>query len=757
MASSTRNIVIVVVIILAIGGVAYVRLSSTEREASPNEAAQQEETPPETEAEEHPPTEEEQTQEEQEPESEPEPEPEPEPTATEWVPEDEWWTLRQVPMYSNIATVMVTGAPYPTGAHTEEYYLDVMGRTGVTVASWFDYMWKPINNDDYQEYIDAMHAEGVYVVGTESMITTWKMGEEPQEYVEAIALDPYGNKVSSGYGLSPMGGTEEWYVHTLLHPAWQEYLLDSIKRSIDYGVDGYLIDELCYGAVLETDFSENTLGMFREYLYETLTEAEKTQYMNQFGYSSWGEFDYAEVVRDALPGSWTSLSREDWSDWELQQGIPLFTQYQRFVRIKNREAAQHIIEEAKQYAEQVRGESIPFSSNVNDLTSPESYLVMDLIDFVDLECGYDKFMGYYPRTRMIAPIKLAQSMGKRPYVLTNLETRSQVSEKGAEGTRNFYKLAIAEAAASGGNFYMEEGEHGVSLDVDELAPYYLMPSTYAEVFDVETAENSVCLLSLWENLEAYQNKAYYGTCSLLTDAGYQYDVVFGAEDYTTWGEENRYPAPDYPLTLEQINGYELVIIPELSDITDKHAEILLEYTEAGGRVLAFTTPLNLDTLENHRGADTNVNRLLGYMNQGEASVGAGQIITVDQVKGTYYIDAPGEPTLNDFINMVTRTGHEPEITGMTGTAVGKTMYSSSEEAVIHLVNYQYNWMQDKVKPPTTYTLGITLPDTLDGIYTVTYLTPETEPTELEYTVNDGTVTVTVPGLDVWGIIRVTTG
>jgi YD repeat-containing protein len=133
------------------------------------------------------------------------------------------------------------------------------------------------------------------------------------------------------------------------------------------------------------------------------------------------------------------------------------------------------------------------------------------------------------------------------------------------------------------------------------------------------------------------------------------------------------------------------------------------------------------------------------------------LFTINQVKGTLYIDDPNEPTRNDFVNMVSNTGTAPEITGMTGNAIGKTMYSNEDSAIIHLINYQYDWMQDKVKPPISYTLEITLPENLtDQTLTIRYITPETTETQLTYTDNGASIEVTIPSLNVWGIIHIAT-
>jgi len=762
--SSTRNLIIAIIVIIALGGITYVRMSTLDRDSASNFQDQEttdEATTPEdpTEPSDSTETETEEPPIEPEPEpEEPEPEPEPiepEPEETTWTPEPEWWKKRQTPMYSNLATVMVTGAPYPTGEYTKERYLEIIDQMGVTVMSWFDYMWKPVNNDEWPEYIDLMHDRGLYVVGTDSMITTWKMGPDPPEHDASVCLDPYGNKITSNYGLAGTIGEEStWYVHTLIHPDWQEYLLEGIKRNIDAGVDGYLVDELCYSAVLEPDFSQYTMNQFKLYLDETLTESEKNTYRSQFGLASWDDLDYAEAVRNALPSSWTELTYDNWRDWSIQQSIPLYDHYQRFLRLKNREAAEYIITEAKQYAED-QGKEMPFTINVNDLSSPESLQLTDLVDFLDMECTLNKFQGFYPRTRATAPVKLSLGLGLMPGILTSMETRAMIVEKGEEGTRTLYKLMIADTTASGGCMYLEEGGHSIKVDLDALEPYYRMPTTYPELFQIDTNENNICVLHLWENLDAYQSKAYYGTCSLLGDAGYQYDVVFGAEEYDIWGEVNKYPAPKYPLSLDQLTGYDLVIVPELMDLTPTHAQIMIDYVQQGGNLLVFTSNSNLNTIQNQRDSDPTINNLLGHLRDEEATIGSGTLITINQVKGNQYVDTPDHLVLIDFIGMVERTGITPEITGMTEGTISKTMYSTDSEVVIHIVNNRYDWMQDTVKPVQDKTLNIKIPAQMTGAtLTVTYYTPETDAETLSYEIDEDTVTVTLPDLEVWGIVHI---
>jgi hypothetical protein len=139
-----RNIVIIIVIPLAVGGIAYFRMSTTEQEPASNQGT---ETPTEgATTPEEPPTEPPSSELEggtveiaEEPDSDYFPEEGEEeeevPIKLPWSPDPEWWKKRQTPMFSNLATVMVTGVPYPTGEYTEERYLEIIDQMGVTVRA----------------------------------------------------------------------------------------------------------------------------------------------------------------------------------------------------------------------------------------------------------------------------------------------------------------------------------------------------------------------------------------------------------------------------------------------------------------------------------------------------------------------------------------------------------------------------------------------------------------------------------------------
>jgi hypothetical protein len=636
-----------------------------------------------------------------------------------------------------------------------DYYLDVQDTTGVTLSSWFDFMWIG-DVERYSTYVDSMHSRGIHVVCTQSMITTYQYPEdEPAELAETILHDPFGEPVSSDYGLGEtIGFTQTWYIHSMLHPTWQDLLLDEIKMAIDYGADGILIDELPYGAAYEPDFNEYTMQLYNEY-HATKIPEEINEILELFDITSLDELDYAAEVRDALSPS-SELTSEDWRDWEVQQTIPLLEDYQRFIRIENKKAIERIITEAKAYAEEIYGRFVPFSGNFNDLSSREAVYCFDLVDFADMECSYNRW-GWFPMTRTAASVKLAAALGKKGYVVTAMDTRGVLLEREPEMTRNFYRTAIADAYASGGAFYVEEGGHGLRQDLAALAPYYQFPVESLHLFEgVEPVETEICVLHLWENLDSpHFSKAYHGTSNLLADSGYQFDVVFGAEEYLVWDKVTRYPAPDYPLTLEMISGYPLVIVPELMDLTSGHAATLLSYVEGGGVLIVFSSQGDLDTLVDQRGADPSISRLVGYLNDVEVDVGAGRVIRPADRWGSMYASIPDAHFQGVMTSLLVGEGFIPQVGGLPENFISAFEYTDGNRLVVQLVNYNYNWDTDATKPAGPMELELTLSGSMAGAeLRATFYTPEAASQDLAVVVEGGVAQVTTPEFSVWGVLEI---
>ena len=72
--------------------------------------------------------------------------------------------------------------------------------------------------------------------------------------------------------------------------------------------------------------------------------------------------------------------------------------------------------------------------------------------------------------------------------------------------------------------------------------------------------------------------AFIGTGKLLTDSNIQFDCIFGPDERFT--EVSSF-------TLEDLLEYKVIILSNTLELTDDQAEILLNYVEIGGVIVAL--------------------------------------------------------------------------------------------------------------------------------------------------------------------------
>ncbi|MFC1978439.1 PKD domain-containing protein [Chloroflexota bacterium] len=638
----------------------------------------------------------------------------------------------------------------PLGSGQQQYY-DAMAQTGVRAASWLDIRFTENWEDTIGQIVTRCHNNGIAVVGTISMITTYQeQAPEPTALQAAILVDPFGNQVTeSGFGFK---------IYSTLHPALQDYLVDCLERTIDLGVDGLLIDELPYGAVFETDFNPNTMTMFSTYLRDIYTLEQLNAKIAPTVVEDWDSFDYADYVVDRLaeldPPITGSLSRQQWGN--NKDGIKFNKDFDRFLRFKHKEAMADIITQAKAYALSKGKADFSVSGNLSDLFAPEAQYAIDLLDYVNLEWHYMDHT-FFPVGRAFSTVKLAEAFGKMSTVLTDMPTRANIRDTlGVEGSTTLYMTMIADACASGGAFHLEQGGHQLVQDLTALAPYYnFVPDNPGLFNGLALAEDDIGVLYQWERADIYNARAYRGVCNLLADTGYQFETIFGAEDYTWWGELTPYPAPPQTLAKTDLDPYSLVIIPELNDITPNHADILLQYVNGGGKAIIFATSQDTIDLDNHRGGNTYIDQLIVHLDAGTAIVGSGKIIRITDIWGTDYLPNLTAGLKTDLETALTNEELEPTVDLVSSPrAVSAFAYKATGKQVVHLVNYNYNAGAYTTAAVSSLELDIDIGELSETGLTVTYYTPE-EPEGAVVpgvTVSDGVASVTVPELNIWGVL-----
>jgi hypothetical protein len=671
--------------------------------------------------------------------------------ATPWVFTDGWWREPRV-------WAVQPGAEWDDTSVIEAFDFPEYEATNVSVVSWFE---------GSRVVIDELHSRGYTVVGQDGMIWMYQPDrtapdlfwdesagifnfkmDDPPELAEAALTDPFGNPIfAEMFGFSD---GIQYLQYSVPHPAWQEYMTEHMKNLIDAGVDGYLIDELAYGTVFYPDFNAHMLQEFNRFLEQQFEPSDLQVLLESVGVDDLASFDYAAIVREHLPTDMTALPMEDWKG-----DLPLFKLYSRFLALENYEAAAALIKSGREYAAETAGKEIPFSANINTLSSPNAFLIIPLLDMIDLEFFYAD-LGYFRNARGVAPLKLTRYFDKPAIMRTSVSAEPDLAEWGSEGTVDLFGTMIADAVSSGGTFYVEGS---VEQDIAALVPYYRFRSDHSDLFeDLKPLDPQVAVLLLWENVVAdpFQISAYFGASSLLADSGVQFDAVFGAEEYLRWGELPMYPAPDFPLDLENLRNYPLIVIPEMNDLIESHAEMLMEYVNLGGVLVTYI--VDEFGLEFQHEDDPSVTALLKLLRSGTENEAGGKVIRLDQNLARDYRDNP-DPTLRQkWLNVMSKLGLSPEVRYDPGLMVAAQVYSTENQLVVHFVNYNWDISTLSTPPVSEFDVEIVLPDNFDRAgLTVSLHAPGEDAMDLDVEATEAGIIVTIPELHIWSVISITTG
>ncbi len=673
------------------------------------------------------------------------------PEITPWVFTDDWWREPRV-------WAVQPGSAWDDASVMDAFDFPEYEATNVSVVSWFE---------GSRVVIDELHRRGITVVGQDGMIWMYQPDrtnpdlfwdesagifdfrmDDPPELAEAALTDPYGNPIyAEMFGFSD---GIKYLQYSVPHPVWQEYMTEHMKNLIDAGVDGYLIDELAYGTVFYPDFNPYMVQEFNSYLEQQFEPSDLQLLLESVGVDDLASFDYSAVVREQLPADMTALSMEDWKG-----DLPLFSLYNRFLALENYKAADALIKSGREYAAETVGKEIPFSANINTLSSPNAFLIIPLLDMIDLEFYYTD-LGYFRNGRGIAPLKLTRYFDKPALMRTSVSAEPDLAKWGPEGTVDLFGTMIADAVSSGGEFYVEGS---VEQDISALAPYYRFRTDHPNLFEeLKPFEPQVAILLLWENVVAdpFQISAYFGASSLLADSGVQFDAVFGAEEYLRWGELPMYPAPDFPLKEEVLSNYPVVVIPEMNDLIESHAETLMEYVNHGGVIVTYV--VDEFGLEFQHEDDPSVTALLKMLRSGLENEAGGKVIQLNQNLARDYRDNPDPVLRREWLNVMSKLGLSPEVRYDQGLMVAAQVYSAEDQLAVHLVNYNWDISTLSTTPVSEFDVEIVLPDHLDQAgLTVSLYTPGEDAIELKVEESEAGIIVTIPELHIWSVISVTAG
>lgn len=149
--------------------------------------------------------------------------------------------------------------------------------------------------------------------------------------------------------------------------------------------------------------------------------------------------------------------------------------------------------------------------------------------------------------------------------------------------------------------------------------------------------------------------------------------------------------------------------------------------------------------------------MLTYLRAGKATVGSGTIIYVNQVLGREYLENLDPQLRLQLRQMLSQENIGPEAKMADAKALSAFVYQGENQLVIHFVNYDYNLENDSTNPVQALELEVALGDLpREGLTAIFYSPEDPQGQQLEATIQQDTLLLTLPKINIWGTLRVST-
>ncbi len=500
---------------------------------------------------------------------------------------------------------------------------------------------------------------------------------------EVAARKYYGDPVHAQW-VEVVGHAKTCYQTCRNNPVWRDYLKKIIKIQIDAGVAGIQLDEaelpitsLRAGGC----FCKDCRKQFTQFLKE---QKVKGLLDSQYASIDLDTFDYKTYINS---GGYT-----------FPDGAPLFREYYEFQLRAVKKHFIELVDYAKQYSRESRGEEVLVSGNFFNCM-PVYYPMEHNVDVIITEMERTLFRQPY-WYRYIAgfsnskPVIVAENPygGMIPQLLEMLD-----NGKGYD----LYRLFLLEAAAYGCNMSVPYGGWMGNTIKDAFYPPRAVTeqvqgflASNESFYGKQSGANVMVVYSFPSYYWKEVTKAYTGnvknddpdtgilfyTPTDITDANTTrvpfWEVIKELADNQVlydvkmWGDDD---VRVEELSPRDFDGYDIVVIPDCDYLTQNQTDQLTAYAKAGGKILLFGK-----TAQNISGWHEEITQ---YPTVTYCENPTDKIAALHNFKQAFY------PIYNQSRLIWTDT---PEL--------GIHMQQCGGASTIHLLNYNYSNTLDKVEP-----------------------------------------------------------
>ncbi len=611
-----------------------------------------------------------------------------------------------------------TSSPFALGRFLEEYF------SGNTYSS------------DY-EFVETQHQAGLKVPATILTIQGHQTLQE-DKLENYASRDPDGN-------LCPWDYNANSYWMNILDPGYLQWCIEHGKKAIDAGADMIVLDEIQGNGLIPMyqwasqyleeikapGFSNQTIEAYRAYLSDTYTTAEL---QNTYNIDNITSYDLKARIMQTMHLVYQ----------ERLQADNLFPTYQLFLEETNYQAKISLIEELRAYA-QSQGKDIVITANSYALGTPrdagfwpKGLHFCDHLDFFTFENTYtadENTLTAYPRNKWLAWEKLAYaSTQSPPAVLIDTNAFTEVTSSNSNqplcsGYKNYLGILAAECFANRGSFvnyyFRIEGKENTWENVERICKFVQDNQDFYD--NPQTLHTDVAILYLYSEGMRTKSDTYLGCAQALAESDINYEVVFSGD--------GRYVQDQ--LSIDELADYDVIMIPNVLNITDNQQQIISSYVESGGVAIIFDNgPLDLPSTP-------------GEHSYGNGTYFSLQIQNQEDIGSQFYQTYDSSLREKIVQSLLNYTDSLFEIEGHEGTVVG-TCYRQEDRLLLHLVNYDYGSFLDIMHEKTDVSIRIKQPEFEVGEIVVS--SPDFVQQHLPFTEKDGFLEFTIPKLRLYDLV-----
>ena len=637
-------------------------------------------------------------------------------------PLEEWWLKPQSYTYQ--------GDP--------EYMLD----ENYTVVWWGRGLTSPEKiRTEIKAEIARYHAVGIrYIVpislfDIEDSSDLSVIKEVSAEMIEAAVLKLDGTPlvIIENFGGDPEASQ---YAYDINHPGWRQYVIEQVLAAVDAGADGISIDDVngnrwWVGNGLGS-FNPASEEGFRDYLKESYTIAG----LREMGIDNIDSFDYSDFL---ISRGWT-VDTIKLGEYPGHADFPLYADFFEFQARATAEFVNLIMKRAKEYALEQYGRPVMFTECCEYRDCAARY-IRPYFDLMTAGAMYGKERSF----QHTVAYKLGVAVNQAPLAAWLGDTEALFSHYDIP---DLYSIYIAEGYASQAQLIGHPGR-------GNPGQYHEFIFGHPDIFDFTNWRSEARIALLYslttmagEEFYSLTHTLFFNLGQLLTDSHYQYDVVFSHGD---------------DLTAEQLEQYQVIILPQTYLLTAREKEALLTYAEHGGKLIYIgensEKPSPFTGGEDLAGSITCNSEWIGIADLYCWNIQHRAKENLALAFPRFY-RLPSEPPPDMDLTRI-RAGFESFIDshlnkrvtlGTVQDNIGLVLWRNKDRLNLHIVNYDLDYAAGLINEKKGLSLMIDA-----GLFpqpsSVTVISPDCPGSAgLPFNISDGFLSFTIPKLHVWSIV-----